>query len=154
MSTINNSLSWKALHNHFEKIKSVHMRDLFANDDDRFNKYHIQYEDFLVDYSKNRVTDETLNLLLNLAKEAKVEDWRNRLFSGEKINFTENRSALHIALRNRSNTPILLDGEDIMPNVNKVLTQMKSFSNDVRSGKSKGYTGKRIESVVNIGIGG
>ena len=154
MSTINKSPSWKALNNHFEKIKSVHMRDLFSNDDDRFNKYHIQYEDFLVDYSKNRITDETLNLLLSLAKEAKLEDWRDRLFSGDKINFTENRSALHIALRNKANNPILLDGKDIMPNVNKVLSQMKSFSNDIRSGKAKGYTGKKIKSVINIGIGG
>ena len=154
MSTINKSSSWKALNSHFEEIKSIHMRDLFSNDNDRFNKYHIQYEDFLVDFSKNRITDETLNLLLSLAKEAKLEDWRDRLFSGDKINFTENRSALHIALRNRSNNPILLDGKDIMPNVNKVLSQMKSFSNDVRSGKAKGYTGKKIKSVVNIGIGG
>ena len=154
MSTINKSSSWKALNSHFEEIKSVHMRDLFSNDNDRFKKYHIQYEDFLVDFSKNRITDETLNLLLSLAKEAKLEDWRDRLFSGDKINFTENRSALHIALRNRSNNPILLDGKDIMPNVNKVLSQMKSFSNDVRSGKAKGYTGKKIKSVVNIGIGG
>ena len=154
MSTINKSSSWKALNNHFEKIKKVQMRDLFINDGDRFNKYHIQYEDFLVDYSKNRITDETLKLLVSLAKEAKLEDWRERLFSGDKINFTENRSALHIALRNRSNNPILLDGTDIMPNVNKVLGQMKSFSNDVRSGKAKGYTGKKLKSVVNIGIGG
>ena len=154
MSTINKSSSWKALNSHFEEIKSIHMRDLFSNDNDRFNKYHIQYEDFLVDFSKNRITDKTLNLLLSLAKEAKLEDWRDRLFSGDKINFTENRSALHIALRNRSNKPILLDGKDIMPNVNKVLGQMKSFSNDVRSGKAKGYTGKKIKSVVNIGIGG
>jgi len=154
MSTINKSSSWKALNSHFEEIKSIHMRDLFSNDNDRFNKYHIQYEDFLVDFSKNRITDKTLNLLLSLAKEAKLEDWRDRLFSGDKINFTENRSALHIALRNRSNNPILLDGKDIMPNVNKVLSQMKSFSNDVRSGKAKGYTGKKIKSVVNIGIGG
>ena len=130
------------------------MRDLFNNDDNRFNKYHIQYEDFLVDFSKNRITDETLNLLLTLAKDAKVEDWRDRLFSGDKINFTENRSALHIALRNRSNKPILLDGKDIMPNVNQVLAQIKSFSNDVRNGKAQGYTGKKIKSVVNIGIGG
>ena len=138
MPSINKSSSWKALHNHFEKIKSVHMRDLFSKDVDRFNKYHIQYEDFLVDFSKNRITDETINLLVNLAKEAKLEDWRDRLFSGDKINFTENRSALHIALRNRSNNPILLDGKDIMPNVNQVLAQMKSFSNDIRSGKTKG----------------
>ena len=154
MSTINKSSSWKALASHFEKIKSTHMRDLFNNDDDRFNKYHIQYEDFLVDFSKNRITDETLKLLINLAKEAKLEEWRKRLFSGDKINFTENRSALHIALRNKSNNPILVDGKDIMPNVNKVLAQMKSFSNGVRSGKVKGYTGKKIKSVVNIGIGG
>ena len=145
MSTINKSSSWKALNNHFEKIKSVHMRDLFNNDDNRFNKYHIQYEDFLVDFSKNRITDETLNLLLTLAKDAKVEDWRDRLFSGDKINFTENRSALHIALRNRSNKPILLDGKDIMPNVNQVLSSNKSFSNDVRNGKAQGYTGKKLK---------
>jgi glucose-6-phosphate isomerase len=130
------------------------MRDLFIKENNRFNKYHIQYEDFLVDFSKNRITDETLNLLTNLAKEAKLEDWRDRLFSGDKINFTENRSALHIALRNKSQKAILLDGKDIMPNVKKVLRQMKIFSSDIRSGKFKGYTGKKIKSVINIGIGG
>ena len=154
MTSINKSSSWKALNSHFKKMKSIHMRDLFIKENNRFNKYHIQYEDFLVDFSKNRITDETLNLLLTLAKDAKVEDWRDRLFSGDKINFTENRSALHIALRNRSNKPILLDGKDIMPNVNQVLAQIKSFSNDVRNGKAQGYTGKKIKSVVNIGIGG
>ena len=154
MSTINKSPAWEALNKHFEEIKSTHMRDLFSMDDNRFEKYHIQYEDFLVDFSKNRITDKTLNLLTSLAKEAKLEDWRDRLFSGDKINFTENRSALHIALRNKANNPILLDGKDIMPNVNKVLSQMKSFSNDIRSGKAKGYTGKKIKSVINIGIGG
>ena len=152
MSTINKSSSWKALNNHFEKIKSTHMRDLFDNDDDRFNKYHIQYEDFLVDFSKNRITDETLDLLVSLAKEAKLEDWRDRLFSGEKINFTENRSALHIALRNRSNKPILLDGKDIMPNVNKVLGQMKSFSDDVRSGRLKAILEKKLKVLLILAL--
>ena len=154
MTSINKSSSWKALNSHFKKMKSIHMRDLFIKENNRFNKYHIQYEDFLVDFSKNRITDETLNLLTNLAKEAKLEDWRDRLFSGDKINFTENRSALHIALRNKSQKAILLDGKDIMPNVKKVLRQMKIFSNDIRSGKFKGYTGKKIKSVINIGIGG
>ena len=154
MPSINKSSSWKALNNHYEKIKSIHMRGLFNEDVDRFNKYHIQYDDFLVDFSKNRITDETLNLLIDLAKEAKFEDWRDRLFSGDKINFTENTSALHIALRNRSNNPIIYNGKDIMPNVNKVLSQMKEFSNDIRNGKVKGYTGEKIKSIVNIGIGG
>ena len=154
MTSINKSSSWKALNSHFKKMKSIHMRDLFIKENNRFNKYHIQYEDFLVDFSKNRITDETLNLLTNLAKEAKLEDWRDRLFSGDKINFTENRSALHIALRNKSQKAILLDGKDIMPNVKKVLRQMKIFSSDIRSGKFKGYTGKKIKSVINIGIGG
>ena len=87
------------------------MRDLFSKDMNRFKNFHIQYEDFLVDFSKNRITDETINLLINLAKEAKFENWRDRLFAGDKINFTENRSALHIALRNRSNNPILFNGK-------------------------------------------
>ena len=154
MSSINKSSSWKALKSHFEQIKPLHMRDLFSKDPDRFNKYHIQYDDFLVDFSKNIVTDETINLLINLAKEAKIEDWRDRLFSGDKINFTENRSALHTALRNRSNNPIIIDGKDIMPNVNRVLGQMETFSDGVRNGKIKGYTGEKFKSVVNIGIGG
>ena len=130
------------------------MRDLFSIDMNRFKNFHIQYDDFLVDFSKNRITDETINLLINLAKEAKFENWRDRLFAGDKINFTENRSALHIALRNRSNNPILFNGKDIMPNVNKVLKQMEQFSDNVRNGKIKGYTGKKIKSIVNIGIGG
>ena len=154
MTPINNTSSWETLNNHFEKTKSIHMRDLFNDDINRFKNFHIQYDDFLVDFSKNRITDETLSLLIKLAKEAKFEDWRNRLFSGEKINFTENRSALHIALRNRSNNPIIFNGKDIMPNINKVLNQMKQFSDNVRSGKFKGYTGKKLKSIVNIGIGG
>ncbi len=123
LNTINptQTKAWKKLEAHFKIQKKERIQDAFQNEKSRFAALSIHWEDFLVDYSKNRITDETLNLLLNLAKEAKVEDWRDRLFSGDKINFTENRSALHIALRNRSNKPILLDGEDIMPNVNKVL---------------------------------
>jgi len=154
MVSINKTSTWKKLNSHFEKLKQLHMRDLFENDPDRFTKYHIQHDDFLVDFSKNIITDETIGLLTNLAKEAKLEDWRDRLFAGDKINFTENRSALHIALRNRSNSPIMLDGKDIMPSVNKVLSKMKQFSSDIRSAKIKGYTGKKIKSIVNIGIGG
>jgi glucose-6-phosphate isomerase len=130
------------------------MRDLFAQDPKRFEKFSLRFNDILLDFSKNRITDETLRLLLDLARFAKVEDWRDRMFRGEKINITENRAVLHIALRNRSNRPILVDGEDVMPGVNAVLTHMRQFSESIRSGQWKGYTGKPITDVINIGIGG
>jgi len=154
MASITKSSSWQALERHFKEIKPIHMRDLFDQDKDRFNKNHIQYDDILVDFSKNRITDKTINLLINLAKEAKLENWIKKLFDGEKINFTEDRSALHTALRNRSNTPTFSNGKDVMPDVNKILKKMKLFSESVRNGEWKGYTGQPVKNIVNIGIGG
>ena len=145
---------WKKLEEHQKAIASTQMRDLFKQDPDRFKKFHLTFNDILLDFSKNRITDETLGLLLKLAKEADVPGWAKKMFSGEKINITEDRAVLHIALRNRSNTPILVDGKDVMPEVNAVLAHMKEFSEAIRSGAWKGYTGKAITDVVNIGIGG
>jgi glucose-6-phosphate isomerase len=145
---------WQKLCQHQQAIVSTHMRDLFANDPKRFEKYSFQLDDILFDFSKHRITDETLPLLMQVAREADIEGWRDRMFAGEKINFTEDRAVLHTALRNRSNTPVLVDGKDVMPDVNAVLAQMRTFTNKVRSGDWKGYTGKRITDVVNIGIGG
>lgn len=130
------------------------MRDLFAQDAKRFDKFSLKFADILFDYSKHRITDETLPMLFQLAREAKIEDWRDKMFAGEKINITEDRAVLHTALRNRANTPVLVDGHDVMPDVNAVLAQMREFSDKVRNGSWTGYTGKRITDVVNIGIGG
>jgi len=130
------------------------MRDLFARDDQRFTRFSLRLGDLLLDYSKNRVTDETMPLLRALAREAGVEAMRDRMFAGEPINLTEGRAVLHVALRNRANRPILVDGRDVMPDVNAALAHMKSFSDAVRSGAWTGYTGKPIRSIVNIGIGG
>jgi glucose-6-phosphate isomerase len=143
-----------ALASHYQKISSVHMRDLFAGDPKRFEKFSLRFGDILLDFSKNRITDETLRLLLDLARQAKVEEWRDRMFRGDKINITEDRAVLHVALRNRANRPILVDGQDVMPGVNAVLAHMRQFSDAIRSGQWKGYTGKPITDVVNIGIGG
>lgn len=146
--------SFQALKAHFEKTQHLHMRDLFAADPSRANKYTLRLDDFMLDYSKNRITDETMPLLVELAKECNIEQKRDEMFSGKRINFTEDRPVLHIALRNRANTPILVDGKDVMPQINAVLNKMHDFSDKVRSGEWKGATGKRIKSVVNIGIGG
>ena len=154
MSRLTLSSAWKALGQHQKEIASVHMRDLFAGDPDRFQKFSIHWKDILLDYSKNRITEKTMSLLLDLAREVGLDTWIERMFTGEKINFTEHRSVLHIALRNRSNTPILADGEDVMPAVNKVLDHMRSFSELVRNGSWKGCTGKEMTDIVNIGIGG
>jgi glucose-6-phosphate isomerase len=143
-----------ALAEHYRVISSLHMRDLFASDPARFEKFSFQFEDILIDVSKNRITEETLRLLLLLARQSDVEGWRDRMFRGDKINFTEGRAVLHVALRNRSNRPILVDGQDIMPSVNSVLARMKRFTDDVRSRTWRGYTGSAITDVVNIGIGG
>ncbi len=145
---------WQALCRHQKDIAATHMRDLFSQDKNRFDKFSFQLDDILFDFSKHRINDDTLPLLMQLAREAQVEDWRDRMFAGEKINLTENRAVLHTALRNRSNHPVLVDGMDVMPEVNAVLAQMRQFSEKVRSGSWLGYTGKRITDVVNIGIGG
>lgn len=154
MSTLTQSAAYQALVKHYEQMKQVHLRELFKTEPDRFKRFSIQFEDILLDYSKNRITSETMKLLLDLARQAHLEQWRDRMFQGEKINCTENRAVLHVALRNRSNTPILVDGQDVMPEVNKVLESMKRFCNAVHRGQHTGYTGKKITDIVNIGIGG
>ncbi|MTJ81531.1 MAG: glucose-6-phosphate isomerase [Telmatospirillum sp.] len=146
--------AWHALSKHVETLRDLHMRDLFAADPARFRRYSLRLDDLLFDYSKNRITDETLRLLLDLAREAGVEERRDEMFSGGRINVTENRAVLHVALRNRSNRPILVDGVDVMPEVRRVLAQMQTFSENVRTGAWVGDTGKAIRDVVNIGIGG
>ncbi|END6491695.1 glucose-6-phosphate isomerase [Escherichia coli] len=147
--------AWQALQKHFDEMKDVTIADLFAKDGDRFSKFSATFGDqMLVDYSKNRITEETLAKLQDLEKECDLAGAIKSMFSGEKINRTENRAVLHVALRNRSNTPILVDGKDVMPEVNAVLEKMKTFSEAIISGEWKGYTGKAITDVVNIGIGG
>ena len=151
---LTSSPAWKALEIHKAKMACVHMRDLFAQDPGRFGAFHATFEDVLLDYSKNRATAETMKLLFELARQADVGGWAKKMFAGEKINITEDRAVLHVALRNRSNTPIVVDGQDVVPGVNRVLEQMFAFADQVRSGEWKGYTGKAITDVVNIGIGG
>ncbi|HHJ16146.1 MAG TPA: glucose-6-phosphate isomerase [Gammaproteobacteria bacterium] len=154
MSTLTQMPAWKALEHHFEQVRDLHMRDLFEADPQRFGRYSLQLGDLLLDYSKNRITDETLQLLFALARDSDVTGWTERMFNGEAINFTEHRAVLHTALRNRANTPVRVDGEDVMPAVNRVLEQMRDFTGRVRSGAWQGYSGQAITDVVNIGIGG
>ena len=154
MSQINQSPIWQSLNQHKKDIESISLREMFKSDPNRFNQFHIQFNDLLLDYSKHRISKETISLLVKLAKEADVEGWRNRMFEGEKINSTEHRAVLHIALRNQNISPIISDGEDVMPKVKNVLKKMRRFSEEVRSGQWKGFTGKAITSVINIGIGG
>jgi glucose-6-phosphate isomerase len=154
MSALTSSPAWRNLQHHYDATKDVQMRDLFAQDPERFRKFSLSFDGLLLDFSKNRITGETLGLLYALAVARDVPGWAKKMFSGEKINITENRAVLHIALRNRSNRPILVDGQDVMPEVNRVLDHMSQFSESVRSGKWKGYTGKAITDFVNIGIGG
>ncbi len=146
--------SWQNLSDHYAKINSIRMKDLFNRDPERFKKFSLRFNDILVDYSKNLITQETLQLLLGLAHESGVKAAIDSMFTGEKINGTENRAVLHIALRNRTNTPIKVDGTDVMPDVKAVLEKMKIFSDRIISGEWKGYTGKKITDIVNIGIGG
>ncbi|PQJ64828.1 MULTISPECIES: glucose-6-phosphate isomerase [Photobacterium] len=147
--------AWQDLTAHFEQAQDFQLSDLFANDSARFSKFSAQFgSDILLDYSKNLITEETLTKLFALAKETELDAAIADMFSGEKINRTEDRAVLHVALRNRSNTPIMVDGEDVMPAVNAVLEKMKSFSDRIISGEWKGYTGKEITDIVNIGIGG
>lgn len=147
--------AWQELEAHFKAMKKTTLKELFANDPNRFDKYTASFNDqILLDYSKNLITDETLSKLFNLAKQCKLEDATKAMFSGEKINRTEDRAVLHTALRNRSNTPVYVDGQDVMPQVNAVLEKMKAFCEKIHSGEWTGYTGKAIRSVVNIGIGG
>ncbi len=146
--------SWRELWKHFDATKNVHMRELFEQDPERAQRYWLEVGGITLDYSKNRITDETLNLLFKLAREAGLPERIKQMFHGEKINETENRAVLHIALRNRTNSPIEVDGEDVMPKVNHVLHRMGEFTHEVRSGEWLGYTNQVITDVVNIGIGG
>jgi glucose-6-phosphate isomerase len=148
------TLSWQQLQRHFEQIKGIHMKTWFNRDPDRFRRFSILFHDILVDFSKHRITHETLKLLVDLAREVQLQDAIDKMFRGDKINETENRAVLHVALRNRSNTPVFVDGQDVMPGVNAVLEKMRDFSQRVNSGDWKGYTGKKITDIVNIGIGG
>ena len=154
MAKVTELKSWKQLEKHFETVKDAHLRDLFAKDPKRAEKFSIEFEDLLLDYSKNRVTDQTMKLLFSLAKESKLKEAIKDMFDGKPINVTENRSVLHIALRNRSNRPILVKGKDVMPDVNAVLQKMADFTDKVRSGEWLGYSGEPIRNIVNIGIGG
>lgn len=154
MQKLTERASWKALEAHFEKIKDVHMRDLFAQDKQRFKKYSAQMDDILLDFSKNRIDDETFTLLCDLAKDIGIEEWRDQMFSGAPINNSEFRPVLHTALRNRSNAPVFVDGEDVMPKINRVLAQIRYFTERVRGGHLRGYSGHLITDVINIGIGG
>jgi len=154
MASISGSKSWRALGTHHQQIAKLHMRDLFAQDPGRFAKFSAYCNDILLDYSKNRITGDTLSLLFDLAREAELQDWIEKMFSGECINFTEHRSVLHVALRNRSDQPVFVDGQDVMLEVRAVLQKMKNFVDAVRSGRWTGCTGKPITDVVNIGIGG
>jgi glucose-6-phosphate isomerase len=146
--------AWQKLEVHFLTMQAMHMRELFEDDADRFKKFSIHFGDILVDYSKNIMTEETLRLLFELANEIDLKPAIDSMYGGVAINKTENRAVLHVALRNRSNKPILVDGKDVMPEINKVLEQMKLFSNRLISGEWKGYSGKKITDIVNIGIGG
>lgn len=154
MSELTQTAAWQKLVAHAEEMKKVHMRDLFANDPQRFDKFSIHFNDTLVDYSKNIINEESLKLLFELARERGLKEWVERMFNGEKINNTEKRAVLHTALRNRSNRPVIVDGHDVMPDVKRVLERMRTFTESVRSGEWLGSTGKPITDVVNIGIGG
>jgi len=154
MSAPTQTSTWQKLIEHRNAMQGVHLRTLFEDDAQRFDKFSLQLEDFLFDYSKHRITADTVALLIELAEQMDVPQFIERMFRGEQINFTERRPVLHIALRNRSNRPIEVDGQDVMPLVNQVLDKMRRFTEDVRSGAWRGYTGESITDIVNIGIGG
>ena len=154
MTTLTGSPAWQALVEHHKEVGDLHMRELFERDPDRFARCSLLVGHILFDYSKNRITEKTLQLLVDLARQADLAKWIEAMFTGQKINNTEIRSVLHVALRNRSNDPIYVDGQDVMPEVNLVLEKMRSFSAAVRSGEWRGYTGEAITDIVNIGIGG
>ncbi|MBE9532677.1 MAG: glucose-6-phosphate isomerase, partial [Proteobacteria bacterium] len=149
-----NTSEWQSLERHYSDLKYTSMREEFVLDSGRFDRFTASCGSLLLDYSKNRITKETMEKLIALAKSAGMKSWTERMFTGEAINNTEGRAVLHTALRNRSNTPVMVDGEDVMPAVNAVLEQMKKFCNQVHNGEWLGYTGKKITDIVNVGIGG
>jgi glucose-6-phosphate isomerase len=148
------TVAWKALLTHYDEVRDLQMRDLFREDGDRAARFSLTLGDLLFDFSKNRITDQTLSLLTELCEECGVRDWITRMFSGETINETEGRPVLHTALRNRGDRAVLVDGVDVMPDVRRVLAQMRVFATAVREGNWVGYTGRAVTDVVNIGIGG
>ena len=150
----NEPKAWKKLESEYKRFKNVQMKDLFANDEKRASKYSLKLKDMVFDYSKNRFDDKVLSSLLDLAKECDLSQKIKDMFDGVKINNTEKRSVLHIALRNRSKRAIYSDDKNVMPDIKEVLAKMKKFSDDVRFGEFKGYTGKKLTNIVNIGIGG
>jgi glucose-6-phosphate isomerase len=154
MTQLTKSAAWQALQTHHKTMARIQMRDLFEQEPGRFERLSLRLDDLLLDYSKNRITTRTLTLLLDLAREAQLESWIERMFRGERINNTESRAALHVALRNRSNRPIEVDGADVMPAVNAVLARLQAFVEAVRGGEWTGHSGQRITDVVSIGIGG
>lgn len=154
MSQLTDSKVWQELKHHQKEISGIQMRRMFEEDPGRFDKFSLKFNGILLDYSKNRITEDTMRLLFQLAEFSGLKSWIEKMFSGEKINTTESRAVLHTALRNRSGKPVMVDGKDVMPDVLRVLLQMRKFSDAVRNGEWKGYTGKEIKDVVNIGIGG
>jgi glucose-6-phosphate isomerase len=154
MSKLTQSQAWQALSSHYSAIEPQQMREMFQKDPARFEKYSLQLDDLIFDFSKNRINAETINLLIALAKQAGLPARIEEMFAGKKINSTEHRAALHTALRNRSGHPVLVDGKDVMPKIQHVLELMRKFSDAVRDGEHRGYTGKSIRDIVNIGIGG
>ncbi|MGZ8188117.1 MAG: glucose-6-phosphate isomerase [Methylosarcina sp.] len=154
MSSLTTSKAWTALQNHFHQVRDHSMREAFFKDKNRYKKFSLKFNDIIFDFSKNRITDETLPLLIDLVRERGLEDKINAMFSGKIINTTEHRAVLHTALRNRSNYPVYFRDKDVMPDVNRVLDKMRTFSAKIRSGEWKGYSGKAITDIVNIGIGG
>jgi len=154
MSALTESKAWKDLAAHRREMEEVRIRELFENDPRRFDTFSLRFDDILLDYSKHRVTADTMRLLVELARQADVRGWTAKMFAGERINITEDRPVLHVALRNRGNRPMLVDAQDVMPDVRRVLDRMRRFTDAIRSGEWKGHTGKPITDIVNIGIGG
>jgi len=146
--------SWQSLENHALEMKQQHMNELFSLDEQRFDKFSIQLPSMLLDYSKNLITGKTMEQLIALANECDVSGWREKMFSGQRINRTEDRAVLHTALRNRKQTPVYIEGENITDSVEGALSKMKAFTDEVRQGRWKGYSGKRITDIVSIGVGG
>src|SRR5213080_771741 len=153
-ASLRQTAAWQALEEHAEALRETHLRALFAADPERGERFSLEAEGLFLDYSKNRITDETIRLLLQLAEERGVAPRRDAMFAGEKINVTENRAVLHVALRTPKGASIEVDGENVVPQVHEVLDRMAAFADRIRSGDWKGHTGKRIRNVVNIGIGG
>jgi len=154
MSELTQSTTWLALKKHYDDLRHIHMRDMFESDENRFDKYSLQQNDILYDFSKNRVNDETIKLLLQLAKDVNLSQWIEKMFKGEPINHTESRAVLHTALRDKGNQPLIVDDVDIMPEIREERERVKLLAEKIRTRKWRGATGHAITDVVNIGIGG